>query len=196
MSGERMLAFLSGCNLEQQLGLRIVTQCAPVLKGVKISNLISVKPGQNRQVKSYLKGTRVTCTLLYTDKRKEILFLYRCDMLENYLRKAEVKHFLQSYGYLDTGIAGIFIRLRSRYRNYAAGNQEFPHELGVLLEYPVQDVEDFIRFKGKHCLMERYWKVYHDPEGAKRTFRIYDEARETAMEEILAGYPLLRVAVS
>lgn len=196
MSGERLLAFLSGCNLEQQLGLRIVTQCAPVLKGVKLSNLIAVKPGQSHQVKSYLKGTEVICTLLYTDENKEILFLYRYDMLGNYLKKAEVKFFLASYGYLDTGITGIFIRLRGRYQNYADGNQEFPHELGVLLGYPVADVVDFIRYKGKYCLMERYWKVYHDLEGAKRTFQIYDEARETAMEEILAGYSLLKVAVS
>jgi len=196
MSGERMLAFLSGCNSEQQLGLRIVTQCAPVLKGVKASNLITVEPGQSHQVKTYLKTTNVICILLYHDKHREVLFLYRDDLLKDYIKQTKVKHFLASYGYLDTGIAAILIRLRSRYQRYASGIQEFPHELGVLLEYPVDDVRGFIRHKGKHCLMERYWKVYHDPEGARRTFQMYDQARETAMEEILAGCPLLQVAVS
>ena len=196
MSGERMLAFLSGCNSEQQLGLRLATQCAPVLKGVKASNLITVKPGQSHLVKRDLNGTEVTCIRLYSDRFKEILFLYRYNLLESYLNTAAVRCFLESYSYPDTGLAGTLIRLRGRYQSYAAGDHEFPHELGVLLQYPVADVEEFIRQKGKHCLMERYWKVYHDPEGAKQTFRIYDEARETAMEEILAGYPLLRVAVS
>ena len=191
-----MLAFLADCSIERQLEFRIVTQCAPVLKGKKVSNLITVKPGQWHQVRRYLKGTRIVCALVYADKDKEVLFLYRFSMLEEHLKKPEVRRFLALNGYLDMSVAAVFIRLRRRYQRYAGGHEEFPHELGVLLEYPVADVEGFICNKGQNCLMERYWKVYHDLEEAQRRFRIYDEAREDAMEEILAGYPLLQVAIS
>lgn len=191
-----MLAFLANCSIERQLEFRIVTQCAPVLKGKKISNLITVKPGQWHQVKRYLRDTRIICTLVYADKDKEVLFLYRFSMLEEHLKKPGVRQFLKRNGYLDMSISAVFIRLRRRYQRYAGGLEGFPHELGVLLEYPVADVESFIENRGQNCLMERYWKVYHDLEEAQRRFRMYDEARENAMEEILAGYPLLQVAIS
>ena len=45
MSAETMLHFLNNCTPEEKFGFRVVTQCAPVLKGVKISNLITMKPG-------------------------------------------------------------------------------------------------------------------------------------------------------
>lgn len=196
MSGERMLAFLANCSMEQQLQLRIVTQCAPVLKGIKLSNLISVKPGQWHQVKKYLRETKVVCSLLYADKDKEVLLLYRFGMLEQHLKKPEVRRFLEAEGYLDLSIPAVFLRLRRRYQRYAGGVAEFPHELGIILEYPVEDVKSFIRHKGQNCLMERYWKVYHDLDEAKRTFLMYDKAREDAMDQILAGYQLLQVAIS
>lgn len=196
MSTEMMLAFLANCSLEERLGFRVVTQCAPVLKGIKVSNIINVKPGTCHRIQLYLTGSRVICMPLYSESKNEIIFLYRHDMLENHLRKQEVRHFLEQYGYLDMSVSGVLARLRQRYAGYAMRQEEFPHELGVVLEYPVEDVEGFIENQGKNCLMERYWKVYHNQECAERIFRLYDQAKEVAMEEIVAGCPLCQVAVS
>ena len=71
---------------------------------------------------------------------------------------------------------------------------EFPHELGVLLEYPVEDVKGFIANQGRNSLMTRYWKVYHNKPEAERIFRIYDEAKEQALWEIVQGASLGKVA--
>ena len=87
-------------------------------------------------------------------------------------------------------------KLRERYRLYAQNGGEFPHELGVLLEYPLEDVEGFIANAGQNSLASRYWKVYHNPQEAERTFRVYDEAQEQAMREIMNGFALGQVAVS
>ena len=51
MSAETMLHFLNNCTPEEKFGFRVVTQCAPVLKGVKISNLITMKPGGWRKIR-------------------------------------------------------------------------------------------------------------------------------------------------
>lgn len=196
MSAETMLTFLRNCTPEERLGFQVVIQCAPVLKGIKISNMISVEAGTWRRIRRYLQGCKVICVLLYADGKKEVLYLYRYEMLERHLRQKKVRTFLMQYGYQLFDVANVLARLRNRYQRYAGAGKEFPHELGILLEYPVEDVEGFIANQGQNSLMVKYWKVYHDREHAEKIFRMYDEAKETAMEEILNGYPLAKVAVS
>lgn len=196
MSAETMLSFLQSCTPEAKLGFQVVNQCAPVLKGVKISNLITMKPGGWMQIRKNLKTSRIICVLLYADGEKEVLFLYRYECLEAHLKRPEVRRFLQQKGYESFQIADVLKQLRRRYQQYAGAGREFPHELGILLEYPVADVEGFIKNRGEKSLTAGYWKVYQNLQEAERTFRMYDEAKEQALKEIINGYPLCRVAVS
>ena len=71
--------------------------------------------------------------------RKEVLFLYRYEQLERHLKNREVQEFLKSCGYDRFDVASVLARLRRRYQRYAGISKEFPHELGVLLGYPVGD---------------------------------------------------------
>ena len=196
MSAETILSFLSTCSMDQQLNFRIVTQCAPVLKGIKISNLITIHSGMWNQVRKSLKGSSINCFPLYMGKDKTVLFLYRPDQLKRHLTRGEVIDFLQRYGYLDISLSGVLIRMKQRYQKYIDQRTAFPHELGVMLEYPTEDVEGFIENQGKNCLLEKYWKVYHNKEQAEKIFQLYDQAKKEAMEEVVAGYPLYKVAVS
>lgn len=196
MPVETMLSFLNTCTPEAKLGFQVVTQCAPVLKGVKMSNLISVKQGSWLKIREYLKKSRIVCVPLYSDGVKEVLFLYRFDRLRTHLCQEKIRKFLCRYGYTCFDVASVLKRLRERYRTYAQTGEEFPHELGVLLEYPLEDVEGFIANAGQNSLTSRYWKVYHNPQEAEKTFRVYDEAKEQAMREIMDGFALGQVAVS
>ena len=63
------------------------------------------------------------------------------------------------------------------------------------MEYPVEDVEGFIANQGQNSLMTRYWKVYHNRQEAERVFRMYDEAREQTLQEIVQGSSLREVTV-
>ena len=195
MPAEIMLSFLKTCTPEGRMGFRVATQCAPVLKGVKISNLIKVRPGEGREIGRRLEDSGIICTLLYRNGEMEVLFLYRYPQLEQHLRQPVVRRFLRKYGYEDWDVVSVLGRLRRRYRQYAVCGREFPHELGVLLEYPVEDVEGFIRNQGENCLLSRYWKVYGNRQQAERTFRLYDAAKEQALWEIVNGLPLYKVAV-
>ena len=140
MSAETMLHFLNNCTPEEKFGFRVVTQCAPVLKGVKISNLITMKPGGWRKIRAYLKKSRIICIPLYADAEKEVLFLYRYEQLERHLKNREVREFLRSCGYESFEVASVLVRLRRRYQLYAVISKEFTDELGVLLGYPVRDM--------------------------------------------------------
>lgn len=196
MSAETMLHFLNNCTPEEKFGFRVVTQCAPVLKGVKISNLITMKPGGWRKIRAYLKKSRIICIPLYADAEKEVLFLYRYEQLERPLKNREVREFLRGCGYESFEVASVLVRLRRRYRLYAGISKEFPHELGVLLGYPVGDVQGFIDNRGENSLTSRYWKVYQNPKEAERIFDLYDRVKEQALKEIMCGQSLSHVAVS
>lgn len=196
MSAETMLHFLNNCTPEEKFGFRVVTQCAPVLKGVKISNLITMKPGGWRKIRAYLKKSRIICIPLYADAEKEVLFLYRYEQLERHLKNREVREFLRSCGYDRFDVASVLARLRRRYQRYAGTSREFPHELGVLLGYPVGDVQGFIDNRGENSLTSRYWKVYQNPKEAEKIFDLYDRVKEQALREIMCGRTLSHVAVS
>ena len=196
MSAETMLHFLNNCTPEEKFGFRVVTQCAPVLKGVKISNLITMKPGGWRKIRAYLKKSRIICIPLYADAEKEVLFLYRYEQLERHLKNREVREFLRSCGYESFDVASVLVRLRRRYQLYAGISKEFPHELGVLLGYPVGDVQGFIDNRGENSLTSRYWKVYQNPKEAEKIFDLYDRVKEQALKEIMCGRTLSHVAVS
>ena len=196
MSAETMLHFLNNCTPEEKFGFRVVTQCAPVLKGVKISNLITMKPGGWRKIRAYLKKSRIICIPLYADAEKEVLFLYRYEQLERHLKNREVREFLRSCGYESFEVASVLVRLRRRYQLYAGISKEFAHELGVLLGYPVGDVQGFIDNRGENSLTSRYWKVYQNPKEAEKIFDLYDRVKEQALKEIMCGRTLSHVAVS
>lgn len=195
MSTEVMLEFLSRCSQEDRLGFWTARYCAPVLKGIKISNIMTAETGTGRRLQKELESSSVLCVCLWAPKNREVLLLYRHEKLRSHLEKEPVQDFLRRWGYEDLSVAAVIRRLRNRYARYLESGRQFPHELGVILEYPVEDVEGFIENQGKHFLMERYWKVYHNRERAAALFDLYDQARELAMGEAMAGYPLRRIAV-
>lgn len=64
---------------------------------------------------------------------------------------------------------------------------EFPHEIGIILGYPLMDVRDFILHNGKNYLICGYWKVYHNADLARKTFEYYQYIREEALHCVYSG---------
>lgn len=195
MSTDAIMSFISECSHAGRLEFQVTIQCAPVLKGIKASNLVTVAKGSLKTVRNALADTEITAVLLAVGSRTEVLFLYRYPMLKALLADQEIREFLKSCGYVQFDLASILMGLKRKYTAYLAGSGEFPHELGILLEYPVGDVRDFIRYSGEKFLFTGYWKVYHNPAQAQVKFTRYDRAREAAMQQIINGCRLYEVAV-
>lgn len=49
----------------------------------------------------------------------------------------------------------------------------FPHEIGIFLDYPLQDVKGFIENKGKNSKYNGLWKVYGDKDASMKLFEKY-----------------------
>lgn len=71
-----------------------------------------------------------------------------------------------------------------------AGGESFPHEIGIVLGYPPEDIEGFKRYKGRNFKCCGYWKVYGNAERAQKMFDAYTLCREKLMQALQNGVTL------
>ena len=162
----------------------IAFSAAPTIKGKKPSSLVSLS--NSRKCLPFLwkkYGSEVASELnleyfVIREQEDNILVLFfRRPMLTWYVNHKRNEPLLKEMGYdeslnLDQKLAV----LKERFEEFC------PHEVGIFLGMPIEDVMGFIENKGQNCLLCRYWKVYHKPERAEFLFNIYDKARsEIAM---------------
>lgn len=181
-------------NLRRGLQFQVIFQCAPFLKRMKAACMLNVETVYCRDFEDVLWGTDMKYRVLSENKEKCLVFLYRTKELSAFLEKKEVRDFLRHYGYDCQSVETVLGRLSARVRSHACRNQSFPHEIGVFLDYPVEDVRCFIEQGGKGEVMSGYWKVYHDPGKARLIFQAYDKARVSAVNEYLAGRTVREIA--
>ena len=94
---------------------------------------------------------------------------------------------LESCGY-DTKLS-VEEKLRILEERISCGS--FPHEIGIFLGYPVDDVLGFIENKGANYLFCGFWKVYSNPRKAKRAFDEYVHCRDYLCDNIQRGVELV-----
>lgn len=82
-----------------RLGFQVALQCAPVLKGIKISCLISMDARLCSGLPEILTGTDVKYHCLSCSQGKCLVLFYRPEELEQYLKRVDVSQLAQEYGY-------------------------------------------------------------------------------------------------
>lgn len=170
-------------DVETQLAF----QCAPVITGLKISNLFIVPNENVHHVESLLEGTDLSFRILVCTGKKTTFLLYRERELREYLAEQKVKCFLRKMGYYAMELEDILPKCCESYESCMNHRGAFPHEMGILLGYPVEDVEGFIVHGGRNFLYSGYWKVYADLPQKKRMFRKFDAAKETLIHMVSNG---------
>lgn len=167
------------------LETQVALQCAPLLAGVKLSNLLNVGADKRSAVMALFALTPVSCHVLYELDGRISVLLYREAEMEAHIKKDGVRELLEEWGYGGMELPEILRQVSGRYQKHMEGRGGFPHEIGLLLEYPEEDVKSFIRNEGRDFLYSGYWKVYGDLPKALETFAGYDRAREAVIR--LAG---------
>ena len=71
----------------------------------------------------------------------------------------------------------------------------FPHEIGLFLGYPPEDVKGFIENKGRNFLMCAYWKEYVNEQEAKKIFDKYASCSKKFCEKLSSGASILDLSV-
>ena len=161
-----------------RLETQIALQCAPLLTGMKISNLLTVRSSRTQEVMGLFEGTAISCYLLYGSGDKTTFLLYSRSALMEYLAEEDIERLMGGLGYHVLGLEQILECVSEKYTAHMNGNGGFPHEIGLLLGYPPADVLGFIRNNGRNYLCTGYWKVYSNQSECRRIFRRYNQARE------------------
>ena len=178
----------------------MIQQCAPTLAGIKTGSLFSC-PYETEQ--SLLEDVRRMNGLLVPkglcllplryENSRVLLYLYRPRALQKDLSDAQAARILKDAGYHLCGsgchcLTHLVRRLRE--------NPEFPHEIGLFLSYPPEDVQGFIDNKARDFKCAGLWKVYGDEAHAQALFAQYRECTRQYCALYQAGSPLSQLAVA
>ena len=178
----------------------VVRQAAPTLAGIKTGSLFpcpcaekDVLLGEIRAFnRHYLSRGLCLLPLRFTEG-KALLYLYRPAALQRDLRAQTAKALLADAGYPCGSCGGCVARLVRRMREGA----EFPHEIGLFLSYPPEDVKGCIDHRANDFKCAGLWKVYGNEEKARSLFAKYKKCTEIycALWEAGSGIEQLAVAV-
>ena len=166
----------------------IAEQCAPVMFGIKPSNLLIIDPVYEPVLMSIVAGTGLKVRCFYFGSGRHVWFMYSEKMLIQYLETPEISEFMRQFGYKpDMPLGQVLLHTSKRFRRYKKKELPFPHEMGILLGYPLCDVRGFIENGGKNYLCSGYWKVYANQEKALQTFSRYARVKEAALQMVRSG---------
>ena len=157
----------------------LIEHCAPTMAGLKTGNLFACHErgaalreclrGLNRRLGD--RGVRILPVCRQGERT--LLYMYRPALLARDLRDGRARAILWARAYPVDHPARCVTELS---RRLSAGG-EFPHEVGLFLGYPAEDVEGFITHRAQDAKAVGVWKVYGDVEQAKRTFALYDKCK-------------------
>ena len=173
-------------NIETQLAL----QCAPLFKGLKISNLLIVPKQHYEKVVDILIGTGISQVLLMASQNKITLLLYKEEELKHFISAKRVKAFFLKLDYKEIVLTTLLKQFQKRYENYIVTGNNFPHEMGLVLGYPIEDVNGFIENDGKNFLYSGYWKVYDNLPEKTQLFQRFDKAKKDVIQLIFNGHSI------
>lgn len=177
----------------------LVRHCAPTLAGLKTGSLFAC-PYETRdallasirQINRRLnrKGLRVL-PLRFSEKRA-LIYMYRPRQLSADLANSSAAALLQRQGYDTNNCERCLVRLVQKLRTQT----DFPHEIGLFLGYPPEDVCGFMEHKAAGCKCVGCWKVYGDEEAAKKKFAQYKKCTQVYCDLWTKGKEIERLAVA
>jgi len=175
----------------------IIDHASPTLARLKLGNLFNHPMGEDFPVefaslRRQLQGRGVTMTILRVANGKALIYLYRSGDLEKALMCDGVRRLLRACGYSRFDVHGALETLKARLNDLDA----FPHEIGVFLGYPLEDVLRFIENGGRNCLSCGCWKVYSNECEALKAFERYEKCKAVYQRLFASGCPLTRLTVA
>ena len=172
---------------KKHIETKLAVQCAPVIAGIKLSNLLILTKAEEKSLSCFLRHTGIVFLKLTEVKDKVTFLVFRREELKKYLEDKKVQQMLSSCGYAELSLKGILFTFIEHYQAYMKGDMQFPHEMGFLLGYPIEDVEGFILHKGQKFLYSGYWKVYADVPAKQELFQQYEKVQKEIITFLAEG---------
>lgn len=176
----------------------VVRNSAPTLAGIKTAALFSCPYESKeqflcaiRRINRLLVPKGIRLIPLRYDAKRVLVYLYRPALLRQDFSREETLSILREAGYADLNQEKCILELIHRLNE----KEEFPHEIGLFLGYPPEDVRGFIDHRGNDFKCCGIWKVYGNEKKAKNLFAAYKRCTDRYCGAILAGKTMEQLAV-
>lgn len=176
----------------------LIEHCSPTLASLKTANMFSVRYEHLSAVRDaidmyngFFSEKEVRLLLLKAEKGLALIYVYRRSRLQADLNAPGAAEFLREYGYASADADYCIARLKKR----LASCEDFPHEIGVFLGYPLSDVIGFIENAGQNCKCVGCWKVYGNECEAVKTFAKYKKCAAVYSRLAAQGRTALQMTV-
>lgn len=184
---------------KHELEEKLVRYCAPTLAGIKTANLFQFissdfinLPESIGEISATLNKRGVFIELMLIKNNSALIYVYRKSMLIEDLKNQKARNILNQYGYNDASLKDKINFLRTRLAHYTC----FPHEIGLFLGYPPEDVEGFIKNKGNNCKVCGFWKVYCNEKEACCLFDKIKKSTSIYVKNFSLGRSLEKLTVN
>ncbi|MEE0930716.1 MAG: DUF3793 family protein [Acutalibacteraceae bacterium] len=177
----------------------LVRHCSPTLAGLKTGNMFTVPYTSHNSIKENIRNLnkimvpKGLCVIpLRFSNNRVLIYLYRPDKLKQDLTDSYACKLLKKHGYTSAKPNQCIVRLIERFSE----TSEFPHEIGLFLGYPPEDVEGFIDNKADNYKFTGVWKVYGDEVKAKEIFAKFKKCTEVYYSQWLNGITVEKLIVT
>lgn len=163
-------------ELYKRIERELIRHCSPTLASLKTASLFTLKfysrgdlPELNAALREWNKrlwDKGVAMLALRKSPESALIYVFRIKKLQGALCCPKSEKFLKENGYESASVGTALAALRAR----LAGLESFPHEIGIFLGYPPDDVIGFIKNNGRNCKYAGCWKVYCNEREAVKAF--------------------------
>lgn len=169
----------------------VIHGSAPALCGIKPACLFSMNSKNFSDGFSRLSQWRIHFSKekkyfvpLKKDGGRFLFFVYDKTLLEKVFRNPKNADYLSAKGYpIASGFNAVLAELLHR----LSVNSDFPHEVGLFLGYPLEDVMGFEIHGAEDFKYSGIWKVYGDKESAVQRMNLYKSCTQLCMKWLGAG---------
>ena len=200
---------------------KLLAHCSPAIAGLKPANMFTchLKGARGHagpkcaslgflelshaleSCRARLAGQGVRIHVLAWRPSSVLLLVYRPQLLGRALAGPREAAFLAALGYEPDDIGACVERLARRVAasDQLAGAQRtcaFPHEVGLFLGYPYEDVVAFIENGGRGSVACGCWKVYSQERDAAECFCRYKECTRECARRYEQGAALEELAAA
>ena len=169
--------------------------CGPALAGIKVANIVSIYKSKVENAAAEIERLNramnkkdIFFKILCECKERAMIIVYRKSLMEKQLGDDSVKQFLKKYGYGESGDIEEYLEILKKRLEL----EDFPHEIGVFLGYPLCDIEGFIERKNDYVFSGE-WKVYENADEALKLFERFEKCRCGILRRLERGQSLEKV---
>ena len=188
--------------MHKKLEAEFVKQCSPTLAGLKIANLFRFRfdfgtsPQEEvNHLRTKIQGKDLHIEILSQRlwDNSALIYVYRRKKLSALLQQPESISFFSRLRYQELYIPEVLLQEIAQRINTDA---TFPHEIGLLLGYPLADVLAYMAFPQAKGLCTGCWKAYSDPHQAQQYHLKCAKCTQVYWQCYTLGFPLERLALA